>query len=256
VSATQQPESAPVSGATASGKVRKPDAERTRREILAAARQEFAENGLSGARVDAIAARMKTNKRMIYYYFGSKEGLYLAALEEVYADIRRMEQELDLESLTPADAVRRMIEFTFDYQEAHPDFIRMVSIENIHNGRHLAKSERLRNLNTSVIQQLDAILQRGRDQGAFRSDIGPVDLHMLISAFCFFRVSNRHTFGALFGWDLSAPELRKRHKRMIGDAILGLLEEDGPACNHAFHAASGAGTTRMRTRVTPKLARV
>ena len=220
----------------ARGNTRKPDAERTRGEILAAAREEFAENGLSGARVDAIAARMKTNKRMIYYYFGSKEGLYLAALEQVYGDIRRMEQELDLEKLTPPDAVRRLIEFTFDYQEAHPDFIRMVSIENIHKGRHLAKSQRLRDLNTTVVQQLDEILQRGRQDGTFRSDIGPIDLHMLISAFCFFRVSNRHTFGALFGWDLSEPELRKRHKRMIGDAILGLLESQTPA-----FAASSVG---------------
>jgi AcrR family transcriptional regulator len=226
--------------ASSAGNNRKPDAERTRREILAAARAEFAANGLSGARVDAIAGRMKTNKRMIYYYFGSKEGLYLAALEQVYGDIRRMEQELDLDRLTPADAVRRLIEFTFDYQEAHPDFIRMVSIENIHNGRHLAKSEHLRNLNASVIQQLDLLLRRGREAGVFRSDIGPVDVHMLISAFCFFRVSNRHTFGALFGWDLSAPDLRKRHKRMIGDAILGLLEAAAPAYVEVASVSPGA----------------
>ena len=231
--ATQRSASSPRNG-------RKPDAERTRREILAAARAEFAANGLSGARVDAIAARMKTNKRMIYYYFGSKEGLYLAALEQVYGDIRRMEQELDLDRLTPADAVRRLIEFTFDYQEAHPDFIRIVSIENIHNGRHLARSENLRNLNASVIQQLDALLRRGREAGVFRVDIGPVDLHMLISAFCFFRVSNRHTFGALFGWDLAAPELRKRHKRMIADAILGLLEAAAPACVDVGSVSPGA----------------
>ena len=135
-----------------------------------------------------------------------------------------MEQELDLDSLTPSDAVRRIIEFTFDYQEAHPDFVRLVSIENIHNGKHLAHSERVRNLNMRVIQRLDGILQRGRRAGVFRSDIDPVDLHMLISAFCFFRVSNRHTFGALFGRDLTASELRMKHKRMIGDAIVGLLE--------------------------------
>ena len=134
-----------------------------------------------------------------------------------------MEQELDLESLSPADAVRRIVEFTFDYQETHPDFIRLVSIENIHHGKHLAKSERLRELNTSAIQRLREILQRGRRAGDFRSGIDPVDLHMLISAFCFFRVSNRHTFGALFGWDLTTPKLRKKHKRMIGDAIVGLL---------------------------------
>jgi len=223
----------PAEADAPSGRSRKPDAERTRREILEAARQEFAERGLSGGRVDAIAARMRTNKRMIYYYFGSKEGLYLATLEQAYGDIRGVEQELDLDSLTPSDAVRRIIEFTFDYQETHPDFIRLVSIENIHHGKHLAQSERLRNLNTSVIQRLDGILQRGRHSGAFRSDIDPIDLHMLISAFCFFRVSNRYTFGALFGCDFTAPEQRKKHKRMIGDAIVGLLESDGGTCKPA-----------------------
>ncbi len=233
---TQQPE-----GEAPAGRSRKPDAERTRREILAAARQEFAENGLSGARVDTIAARMRTNKRMIYYYFGSKEGLYLATLEQVYRDIRSVEQELDLDRLTPSDAVRRIIEFTFDYQETHPDFIRLVSIENIHNGKHLAQSERLRSLNMSVIQRLDGILQRGRRSGVFRSDIDPVDLHMMISAFCFFRVSNRHTFGALFGCDFTAPELRKKHKRMIGDAIVGLLESARDTCNSVTAASHRMG---------------
>ena len=233
---TQQPEAeAPA------GRSRKPDAERTRREILAAARQEFAENGLSGARVDTIAARMRTNKRMIYYYFGSKEGLYLATLEQAYRDIRSVEDELDLDSLTPSDAVRRIIEFTFDYQETHPDFIRLVSIENIHNGKHLAQSERLRSLNTSVIQRLDGILQRGRRNGVFRSDIEPVDLHMMISAFCFFRVSNRYTFGALFGCDFTAPEQRRKHKRMICDAIVGLLESADKPAN-----ATTAALYRMR----------
>ena len=227
------PPTQPPEAAAPPGRSRKPDAERTRREIFAAARQEFAEHGLSGARVDTIAARMRTNKRMIYYYFRSKEGLYLATLEQVYGDIRRVEQELDLDSLTPSDAVRRIIEFTFDYQETHPDFIRLVSIENIHNGKHLAQSERLRSLNMSVIQRLDGILQRGRRAGVFRPDIDPVDLHMLISAFCFFRVSNRHTFGALFDRDLTAPELRKKHKRMIGDAIVGLLEAPTGTCGLA-----------------------
>jgi AcrR family transcriptional regulator len=215
------------------GRQRKPDAERTRREILAAARQEFAENGLSGARIDTIAARMRTNKRMIYYYFGSKEGLYLATLEQVYSEIRSVEKELDLDSLTPSDAVRRIIEFTFDYHEAHPDFVRLVSIENIHHAKHLARSERVRNMNMTAIQTLDGILRRGRRVGSFQSDISPVDLHMLISAFCFYRVSNRHTFGTLFGCDLTAPELRRNHKRMIGDAIVGLLESAAQICELA-----------------------
>lgn len=243
---TQQPEADATSGRS-----RKPDAERTRREILAAARQEFAERGLSGARIDTIAARMGTNKRMIYYYFGSKEGLYLATLEQVYGEIRSVEQDLDLECLTPPDAVRRIIEFTFDYHEAHPDFVRLVSIENIHNAEHLARSERLRNLNVTAIQTLDGILQRGRRAGIFRADIDPVDLHMLISAFCFFRVSNRHTFGTLFGCDLTAPEQRKKHKRMIGDAIVGLLESAagaGESVSVALHQAGAIDAGRAGKR--------
>ncbi len=212
----------------ARGAERKPDPARTRQDILAAARQEFAERGLSGARVDAIAARMQTTKRMIYYYFGSKQGLYLAVLEQAYADIRAVEQELDLDSLTPTDAIRRMAEFTFDYQEAHPDFIRLVSIENIHQGRHIAKSEAIRSLNVTVIETLNGILRRGRRLGQFRRDVSALDVHMMISAFCFFRVSNRHTFGSLFRCDLTEPTMRARHKRLIGDAVVAVLERSAP----------------------------
>jgi AcrR family transcriptional regulator len=198
--------------------------ERTRQNILAAARREFAERGLSGGRIDAIAARMRTTKGMIYYYFGSKEGLYRAVLEQAYADIRNIEMELDLESLGPADAIRRMVAFTFDYQEAHPDFNRLVAIENIHNGQHLARSKTIRTQNVSVIRTLSKILATGRRSGAFRADVTATDLHMMISAFCFFRVANRHTFGTLFNCDLMATPLRNRHKRLIIDAILRMLE--------------------------------
>lgn len=204
--------------------LRTPDAARTRQDILRAARQEFAEHGLSGARVDSIATRMRTTKRMIYYYFGSKEGLYLAVLEQVYGDIRSVEQELELASLSPTDAIRHMIDFTFDYEEAHPDFIRLVSIENIHHGRHLAQSSTLRKQNMTVIDTLAAILERGRQDGVFRSDVDALDLHLMISAFCFFRVSNHHTFGMLFNCDLTAPLLRAKHKQMISDAIIRMLE--------------------------------
>jgi AcrR family transcriptional regulator len=209
----------------ASADLRPRDPERTRAEILAIAREEFAAHGLSGARVDAIAARMRTTKRMIYYYFGSKEGLYLAVLEQAYAEIRAIEQELDLARLAPAEAIRRMIDFTFEYHESHPDFIRLVSIENINQGRYIAQSETIQNLNTAVTEALAAILRRGQEDGVFRKDIDAVDVHMLISAFCFFRVSNRHTFGALFRRDLSDPILRKRHKALIADAVLRSLEK-------------------------------
>ncbi len=213
-------------------KKRQLDAERTRRDIVAVAREEFAEHGLSGARVDAIAARTQTTKRMIYYYFGSKEGLYLAVLEEAYAGIRSVEQDLALDSLAPEEAIRRLVEFTFDYQEAHPDFIRLVSIENIHHGKYLAQSDAIRALNSTVIDVIARILDRGRQAGVFRTDLAPVDLHLLVSAFCFFRVSNRYTFGALFAQDFSAPESRRQHKQMIVEAVLRLLEPRDRADAH------------------------
>jgi AcrR family transcriptional regulator len=197
------------------------DADRTRHDILDAARQEFVEHGLSGARVDAIAARTRTTKRMIYYYFGSKKGLYLAVLEQAYGEIRELEQGLELARLPPLDAMQRVIEFTFDYHDAHPDFVRLVSIENIHHARNVAQSETIRNLNSVIIATLANILARGRETGVFRADIDPIDLHMLISAPCFYRVSNRGTFGTLFGLDLQAS--RARHKHLICGSIIGLL---------------------------------
>jgi AcrR family transcriptional regulator len=209
------------------GGKRRPDRERTRQEILDAALQEFAENGLNGARVDAISARINSAKQMIYYYFGSKEGLYFAVLEKAYADIREAERALDLTSLDPVEAITRLITFTFDYQEAHPEFIRLVCTENIHNGRHIVQSARIKKVNRVVIQMISDILDRGKHKGLFRPDADPVDVHMLISALCFFRVSNRHTFGFLFGRDLAKSKLRKVHKKLITDVVLCSLKAPG-----------------------------
>jgi AcrR family transcriptional regulator len=205
---------------------RKRNAERTKHEILAAATREFAEHGLSGARVDAIATRTRTTKRMIYYYFGGKEKLYIAVLEKVYADIRAMENALRLDQLDPEAAIRRLVEATFEYDETHSDFIRLVALENIHHARYLAASSAIRDLNIAAIHTLAAILKRGRNLGVFRGHVDPVDVHMMISAFCFFRVSNSATFGTLFGRDLSAPDLRRSHKQMIADAVIHLLQQD------------------------------
>lgn len=205
------------------------DPERTREDILAAAREEFVEHGLSGARVDAIAARTRTTKRMIYYYFGSKEDLYLAVLEDAYERIRAIELQLDLTSLPPVEAMQRLIEFTFDYHADNPDFVRLVGIENIHRGRHLSRSERVSALNVTVIRTITEILERGRREGVFRADIAPVDVHMLISAFCFYRVSNRHTFGHIFGCDIDAPALRARHRELIVNTVLHALEAGAAA---------------------------
>ena len=199
------------------------DPDQTRRNILDAALAEFADKGLSGARVDEIAARTATTKRMIYYYFGSKEGLYAAVLEEMYGGIRDAEQALELGSLDPVAAMRRLVEVTFDYHAAHPEFVRMVAVENIHSARHLQQAPSVAERNDAVIRTLRTLLERGEHAGVFRARVDAVDLHMLISSFCFYRVSNRHTLQAIFHRDLTAPEHIAAHRAMIVEAVLAWL---------------------------------
>ena len=206
------------------------DAQATRRSILDAAEREFADKGLSGARVDAIARRAGTTVRMIYYYFESKDGLYRAALERAYRTMRETEQSLALDSLPPVDALRRLTEFTFDYQQANPDFVRLVAIENIHRAGHLATLRPIREMNASIIATIERILQRGKAEGFFRADAEPVGVHLLITAFCFFRVANRYTLRTVFPLDPLSPKFKASHKRMLVDAVLGYLQSGaGPA---------------------------
>ena len=202
---------------------RRRDAERTRAEILTVATAEFADRGYDGARVDEIAARTSTTKRMIYYYFGGKRQLYVAALESAYARIREAEQQVNVDHLGPADAIRRIAEVTFDHHEANPDFIRLVSIENIHRAEHIARLPELVKINTPAVLLLDRILSRGRESGEFRSDIDAIDVHLMISAFCFFRVANQHTFGAIFERDLLDPARRDHYRRMLSDMVVAHL---------------------------------
>lgn len=200
------------------------EAEQTRQNILKVATEEFAIKGLSGARVDAIAARTLTSKRMIYYYFGGKQGLYSAVLEKAYADIRAEEAQSDLAHMPPRDALRKLIEITFDYDENHTKFVSLVSIENIHRAKYISKLPSIRQINESVIRTLEDILERGQRAGDFRQGVEALDVHLLISAFCFFRVSNRHTFEVLFDCDLANPKLRARHRKMITEAVLSHVE--------------------------------
>jgi AcrR family transcriptional regulator len=199
---------------------RKYDPEQTRRNILDVARQEFAAMGLSGARVDAIAERTHTTKRMLYYYFGSKEGLYEAVLEEAYRDIRALEQALHLDERDPWEGMRELIEFTFDYHDKHRDFVFLVATENIHGGKYIRDRKAFRGSNASIVKTIEDLLARGRAAGQFRDDVDAIDLHMLISSLCFHRVQNRYTFGAAFGRDPSAPRSRKKHREMVVDAVL------------------------------------
>ena len=210
--------------------VRRPtrDPEATKRRILDTAESEFAESGLTGARVDTIASRTDTNVRMIYYYFGSKDGLYRAVLERVYSRMRETEQALQLDTLPPKDAIRRLTEFTFDYQQAHPNFVRLVAIENTHHAEHLSELALIRTMNASVIETISAILERGKAAGLFRNDAEPVGVHLLITALCFFRVANRYTLRTIFPVDPLDPSITDSHRRMLVDAVLGYLGSAAP----------------------------
>jgi AcrR family transcriptional regulator len=199
---------------------RSQDPEGTRRNILEIATDEFADKGFSGARVDHIAARTNTSKRMIYYYFGDKEGLFAEVLEEAYSRIRQIEASLELAQLEPESALRALVGFTFDYQNANESFIRLVMIENIHKGVHLARSRIIEELNVPAIATLRNIYRRGRAARAFRPGIDEVDLHMSISALCFFNVANRATFSRIFKREMATADALARRREIVVDTIL------------------------------------
>ena len=196
------------------------DPARTMAEILAVATQEFAAKGLDGARIDEIAAATRTSKRMIYYYFGSKDGLYLAVLEEAYRRMRSIEADLHLDDLEPVEALRTLVAFTYDHHRDNEDFIRLVMSENIQRGAYLRQSQRIQEVNESAIDSLERLYQRGVKQGVFRPDLTPIDIHSAISALTFFNVSNRHTFGVIFQNEASDGKARTLQRAHVIDAIL------------------------------------
>jgi AcrR family transcriptional regulator len=196
------------------------DPEGTRRNIVEVATHEFAQKGYSGARVDAIAERTRTSKRMIYYYFGSKEGLYLAVLEEAYSSIRRAEATLDLETLPPEAALGTIVGFTFDYYNKHPEFVRLVMNENIMDGAHMARSKTISKLNVTVIDAMRRIVSRGQKAGLFRRDIDPIELHMSISALGIFNVANRATFSTIFKRDMTTPRALAKRRDEVVEIVL------------------------------------
>ncbi|WP_319411747.1 TetR/AcrR family transcriptional regulator [uncultured Cohaesibacter sp.] len=199
---------------------RRREAEATRRDILDAAMEEFAAKGLSGARVDAIAARTRTTKPMIYYHFGSKEKLYAAVMEEAYGGVRTKEQGLHLDALPTEEAMRRLVEVTFDHHAEHPEYVRLVTVENIEMGRHITGRKSLIERNAIAIETVQDLLRRGEAEGIFRTGINPWHLHFLISSFCFMRVSNRYSWRAVFDMDLWDEEDVPAQREMIVEAIL------------------------------------
>lgn len=204
----------PAKAATTSGRTNDPA--RTMAGILDVATKEFAEKGLSGGRIDEIAAATQTSKRMIYYYFGSKEGLYVAVLEEAYRRMRAIEAELHLDDLPPEDALRKLVGFTFDHHHDNPDFIRLVMTENMERGAFMARSEVIQKLNVTAISLVQKLYERGVASGVFRANLDAIDLHASISALTFFNVANRHTFSLIFKRDFDAPRvLRARRDNVI-----------------------------------------
>ncbi|WP_255552316.1 TetR/AcrR family transcriptional regulator [Maritimibacter dapengensis] len=199
----------------------KQDPERVKAEIIKAAMAEFAQNGLSGAKIDDISARTSTSKRMIYYYFEDKEALYLRALEAAYSKVRQGEEKLDLDGLPPVEALERLVAFTFDHHRKNPDFIRMVMIENVHHAEFLNASQVIRGLNKKAVGRLETLIERGQVSGDFRDEIDPVELHWQISAISVFNVSNRPTFSSLFGKSLYTREGQDRLRARAVSMVLG-----------------------------------
>ncbi len=195
------------------------DPARTMADILEAATHEFADKGLAGARIDEIAAATRTSKRMIYYYFGSKEGLYLAVLEESYRRMRAIEADQHLEDLPPVLALRRLVEFTFDHHQDNQDYIRLVMTENMLRGQYLAQSKTIQQLNVKAISTIQELYNRGVADGVFRPGLDPVDIHASISALSFFNVSNQYTFGLIFQRDVQSEQALAQRRASVVETI-------------------------------------
>ncbi|MDZ5453713.1 TetR/AcrR family transcriptional regulator [Labrys sp. ZIDIC5] len=200
------------------------DAEATQARIMAAAKKEFAKNGLGGARVDIIAERAKANKRMIYHYFNSKEDLFQRVLEDAYSDIRTAEQKLDLERLPPKEALERLVRFTWTYYLKNPEFLTLVNSANLHKAKHIKKSEVVRQVSTRFVDMVGNLLDRGVKTGEFRSGIDPVQLNITIAAIGYYYFTNRYTGSIVFQRDLMTPAALEERIRFNVDTIMRLVE--------------------------------
>ena len=184
----------------------------TREKILKAATREFSAKGLEGARVDTIALRSGSNKNMIYHYFGSKDALFKAVLEEMYSTIRTYQERLEVEDLDPEDGIRVLVEMTFEAFAKHPEFISLLSSENLTKAAHVRKSPQILSMYHPLTAAIEKILEKGAAQGVFRTDLDAADLYISISALANYHISNRYTLSALFGFDVNAPDNRVRRR--------------------------------------------
>ena len=209
--------------------VRLRDPAATQARILAAAKAEFAQKGLAGARIDQIAHRAKANKRMIYHYFGSKDDLFLAVLEEAYGDIRAKERELDLEHLDPVRAITRLVEFTWTYYLENPEFLHLINSENLHKAIHLKRSTRIKEMHSPFVAMVEHVLERGVVAGLFRAGLDPVQLNVSIAALGYYYLTNRYTSSIIFGVDLGSKEMLERRRAVIVDTVLRYVLTDPAA---------------------------
>lgn len=205
----------------------KQDPDAVRANILEVATSVFSEAGFSGGRIEEIAARTATSKRMIYYYFTDKAGLYRAVLENAYATMRLEEDALDLAGLPPDAALRALVEFTFDHHRRSPEFIRLVMIENVHGAAFMSTLQSIAAQNSSVIRHLEDIYRRGCEAGVFRTGLTAIELHWHISALCYFNVSNRATFSRVFGGALFDAEGQERLRGHVAEMILRFVRPGG-----------------------------
>ena len=212
---------------SAARKPKEPELNRT--SLLMAASQEFASRGLQGARLEEIAREANITRAMIYYYFGGREGLYLAALEEAYRDIRASERAIDLTGLGPVDAMRRLAQFRIDYYVENPLIVALLAIENQHKAEYLKNSKEISARAGISLEPLGAILQQGQAQGIFRPGIDVVELHQIMVSMGMFNVSNQHTFGAIFARELCSPEQLARTRKLACEVVLGFLAPVQPA---------------------------
>jgi AcrR family transcriptional regulator len=199
------------------------DADRTREEILRAAMAEFAGHGFGGARMEKIAERSAVDKKLIYYYFAGKDELFLAVLEQTYADIRDAERELHLEASDPLQAIRALVEFTWHYYLAHPEFLALLNSENMHRAGHLKRSRRIRQMNSPLIEVLADVLRRGEKSGALQKGIDPMQLYISIAGLAYFYLSNNHTLAAIFGRELMTPQAQDERLAHICAVVLGYV---------------------------------
>ncbi len=214
------------------------DPQATRARILLAAREEFCERGLDGARIDRIADLAEVNKRMLYHYFGNKEGLYTAVLGDAYAEIRQGERMLQLDQLDPEAAMERLVRFTFRHFLEKPWFIRLLTTENLHHARFLKSLSGIKDLHSPLVRQIDDILHRGSETGVFRGGVDPVQLYISIAGLGYFYVGNRHTLSVIFARDLGQTAPVQEREAHAVDMVLSFLRYGVSATGNTGPGAS------------------